>query len=321
MARVAGWWLVVAMDEEHRIAEWDEARDFYRAAVRDWTAAHGDPIEVPGPYTGQHQTEFTDPDDGRPVTFSIRFESNLAEDTEDHWPETSVWYPDVAAIGDASRAWQAELDRLGSPHRVRRSGGGNASNIAQVGDGREHWAGLTLSPWERQFRLHLHAGEKPWPAQLEGNAPDLAAAAVAAHLWLERVPWGELALACPFLGSVALAEAKERGDEREHSWLELSENPMASKVAARLAPFIALAIREPRLRVLRPYTSVWTLTFSSSPTWPFTGTHPDVTPVEQSPPAAIGGPVPDGYVVHHRGRSREVDAPGALAFVLAELED
>jgi hypothetical protein len=120
---------------------------------------------------------------------------------------------------------------------------------------------------------------------------------------------------------VALAEAKERGDEREHSWLELYENPTASKAVERLAPFITLAFHEPRLRALRPYTSMWTLCFSSTPTWPFTGTHPDVTPVEQSPPAAAGGPVPDGYVVRHRARSREVDAPGALAFVLAELED
>jgi hypothetical protein len=135
------------------------------------------------------------------------------------------------------------------------------------------------------------------------------------------VPWSELVAACPFLGSVALAEAKERGDEREYSWLELYENPTASKVAARLAPFIALAMREPRLRALRPYTSMWTLRFSNTPTWPFTGTHPDVTPVDQSPPAAAGGLVPDGYVVHHRARSREVDALGALAFVLAELED
>jgi hypothetical protein len=321
MARVAGWWLVVVMGEEHRIAGWDEAVDFYRAAVRDWTAAHGDPVEVVGPRTPRHQMEFTDPDDGRPVTFSIRFESNLAEDTSDDWPETSVWYPDVAAIGDASRAWQAELDRLASPHRVHRPGGGNASRVARVGDDRERWIGLTLSPWERQFSLHLHAGEAPWPAQLEGKAPDLAGAALAAHLWLERVPWGELALACPFLGSVALAEARERGDEREHSWLELSENTRASRVAARLAPFVALAIREPRLRALRPYTTMWTLTFSSSPTGPFTGIHPEVTPVEHSHRVDFRGSVPDGYVVHHRGRTREVDAPGALAFVLAGLED
>jgi Family of unknown function (DUF6193) len=242
------------------------------------------------------------------------------DDAEDLWRRISMWYPDMAAFGDVSRAWQAEFDRLGIPLRVHGRGTGvGHRHSAGIGDD-DRYVSLVLSPWERQIRINLHAGDAHWPSQLEGLPPDLAAAAVAARLWLSRAPYGDLAAACPFFGSVALAEAKERGDEREHSWLELYENPTASKAVARLAPFIALAIHEPRLRALRPYTSMWTLRFSSTPAWPFTGIHPDVSPVEQPRPA-VGGPIPDGYVVHHRGRRREVDAPGALAFVLTELED
>jgi hypothetical protein len=74
---------------------------------------------------------------------------------------------------------------------------------------------------------------------------------------------------------------------------------------------IALAFHEPRLRVLRPYTSHWTLCFSSTPQWPFSRDHPAVAP----------GEAPGRYLVRtHDGRTYdETDAAGALGLVLAEL--
>jgi hypothetical protein len=137
------------------------------------------------------------------------------------------------------------------------------------------------------------------------------------------VPWGELAIACPFLGSVALAEAKERGDEREHSWLELYENPTARNWLTRLAPFVTLAFHEPRLRALRPYASHGDVSFSNTPTWPFTGDHPWVCRFAEYHSTNGRLFLPDGYVVTtHDGRTFfEVDASAALARVLAELKD
>jgi hypothetical protein len=237
-------------------------------------------------------------------------------DADDSWNRMSVWYPDVAAVGDATRAWQAEFDRLGIPLRARQELG--RRHCSTVGDGCRS-VDLAMSHRERQFSLSPHASGGR--SQLFGNAPDLAAAAVAARLWLTGARLGEVAAACPFLGSVALAEARERGDEREHTWLLLYENHTADKVAARLAPFVALAFHEPALRALLPYISVWSLGFGSTPQSPLAGDLPMVTPVEQFPPD--GGPtIPGGYVVHNHGRrAHETDARGALALVLAALGD
>ncbi|WP_432986977.1 DUF6193 family natural product biosynthesis protein [Dactylosporangium sp. CA-233914] len=76
-------------------------------------------------------------------------------------------------------------------------------------------------------------------------------------------------------------------------------------VGTRLQAIRALAFHEPRLRVLRPYTSHWTLCFSSTPQWPFTRDHPTVDPAE-----TLGR-----YVVRTRpGRVYdETDAAGALS--------
>jgi len=84
-------------------------------------------------------------------------------------------------------------------------------------------------------------------------------------------------------------------------------------VGTRLSAFVALAFHEPRLRVLRPYTSHWTLFFSDAPRWPFSGAYPAITPAESS----------GRYLVHTRdGRVYdETNADGALLRVLAELPD
>jgi hypothetical protein len=230
-------------------------------------------------------------------------------DAGDDWSQAAGWYPDVAAAGDASRAWQAEFDRQGVQVRARQRESVNPHRTATVENGELH-ADLLLSPWKRQFRLALRTGRT---TLLQGFAPDLATAADAARLWLSRTRPGQVAAAWPFLGSVALAEARERGDARESNWLRLYENHCADRVATRLSAFVALAFHQPQLRVLRPYTSHWTLCFSRTPRWPYTREHPTVTPVE----------APGRYLVRTRdGRTYdETDAAGALALVLAELPD
>jgi hypothetical protein len=227
----------------------------------------------------------------------------------DDWNEAAEWYPDIVAAGDTRRAWQAEFDRLGVPIRVHRRETVNSHRTATVENGELH-ADLLLSPWKRLFRLALRAGRM---TMLQGNAPDLATAVDAARLWLSRLRPGQVAAAWPFLGSVALAEARERGDSRESRWLSLYENHLADPVSTRLSAFVALAFHEPRLRVLRPYTSHWNLSFTALPRNHGPRTHPGVVPVE----------APDRYVVVTRdGRTYdETDAPSALRLVLADLPD
>ena len=219
------------------------------------------------------------------------------------------WYPEIVAVGGVCQAWQAEFDRQGTRLPVRQREGADPARAATVEHGELH-ADLLLSPWQRQFYLALRAGRT---TLLQGYAPDLKTAASAAQLWLSGARPGQVAAAWPCLGSVALAEARERGDQREASWLWLYENHCGSPVAARLAAFLGFAFHEPRLRALRPYTSHWVLHFSSTPQWPFVQAAPAVAPAD----------TPGRYVVHpHDGRAYdETDAAGALRLVFAEMPD
>jgi hypothetical protein len=226
----------------------------------------------------------------------------------DGWGEVAQWYPDVVALGAVHAAWQVEFDRRAAPFQVRAQDPANP-RTATVDNG-ERNAYLILSPWERRFLLGLRTERS---VMLGGDAPDLAAAAGAAQAWLSGARPVVVAEAWPFLGSVALAAARERGDHRESAWLRLYENHRADPVATRLHPFVALAFHEPRLRRLRPYTSHWTLHFSTAPAGPFTGPCPAVAPTE----------TPGRYLVHTvDGRLHdETDAAGTFRLVLADLPD
>lgn len=221
--------------------------------------------------------------------------------------DAARWYPEVVAAGDACEAWRAAFGRHGVPFEVRPRGGAAAHRIATAANG-ELRADLLLSPRERRFSLSLRAGRN---VLLQGRTADLAATAGAAGLWLSGARPGAVAAAWPFLGSVALAEARERGDRAEAGWLWLAENHTADPVAARLRAFVALAFHEPRLRVLLPYTSHVTLTFSSTPRWPFTRDHPLVIPAAADDRFRVR---PPGGLV-----SGEVDAAGALRLVADQL--
>jgi hypothetical protein len=228
-------------------------------------------------------------------------------DTPDVWGEAAHWYPDIVAAGDLRHAWQATFDRTGHPLQVSPQQSPNPHRTATVRNG-EARADLLLNPWKRQIHLALRTGGV---TLLRGHATDLATAADAARQWLSGARPGQVAAAWPFLGSVALAEARERGDRREASWLWLHENHCADPIGLHLRAFVTLAFHEPRLRALRPYTSHWTLSFSSTAQWPFSQDHPMIDPVH----------TPDRYVVRTRdGRTHaETDAADTLRIVLSEL--
>ncbi len=224
------------------------------------------------------------------------------------WGEAARWYPDVVTLGAAHDAWQVEFDRHGSLFQARPRESTNPRTAAV--DSNERNAYLILSPWERKFILGLRTERM---VVLSGHAPDMAIAADAGQAWLTGAQPSVVAAAWPFLGSVALAVARERGDHREAKWLHLYENHRADPVAARLQPFVALAFHEPRLRQLKPYTNHGTLRFTTTSTWPYTGAYPAVAPAR----------MPGRYIVATSdGRIRdETDATGALLLILTELPD
>jgi hypothetical protein len=218
------------------------------------------------------------------------------------------WYPDIVAASGACRAWQAEFDRLGAAIEVRPRYDHDSDRYVSVGDLAGQHAELSLRRAQHVFRLGLYRGDT---FLLRGFAPDLATAARAARPWVDGARPAEVAAAFPFLGSAALAEARERGDARETAWLDLYENHMDNPIWLPSGPFVALAFHEPRLRALRPYTSHSNLCFSTTERYPFTGNHPVVAPTR----------TPGRFVVHTRDSRDfdETDAAGALRIVLAEL--
>ncbi|MBV1852601.1 DUF6193 family natural product biosynthesis protein [Catellatospora tritici] len=218
-------------------------------------------------------------------------------------------YPEVVRAGGLVNALHAEFDLIGLTLRAQLDEdpacGGRVASVQDT----DRRTKVTLSARERRFRMSVRSGKV---TMASGFAPDLAAVADVARRWHGGARLPELAAAWPFLGSVALAECRERDDALEAAWLSLYENHTQDAVRGRLHSFVALAFHEPSLRRLRPFTSHWTLGFSTAARYPWSGAHPSVHPLE-----------PGTYLVRAAdGRELGVaDAAGSLALVLAALED
>ncbi|GHJ47955.1 hypothetical protein Cs7R123_52970 [Catellatospora sp. TT07R-123] len=231
-------------------------------------------------------------------------------DQESPYRLDAALYPEIAAVGGLLRALDAEFERLGVAPRARPNlePAQAAERSVTVGDGERHTK--VLLGWrEPRIWVSIRTGRLVWA---QGFAPDLAVAADTAARWLGGARAVEVAAVWPYLGSVRLVEARERGDVVEAAWLSLHDNHMDDVVRARLHPFLALAFQEPRLRRLRPFTSHWTLCFSRTVTYPWSRDCPSVDPLLE----------PGTYrVLAADGRELGVaDAAGCLALVLAELD-
>jgi hypothetical protein len=223
------------------------------------------------------------------------------------WGDAARWNPEIAGIDETPRAWQDEFDRLGLPLVAHARDVANPHRSATVANG-DRTADLLLGMRGRSFYLVLR---RQLNTSLQGFAPSLTAAAHAAQLWLSGPRPGEVAAEWPFLGSVTLAEARERGDRRAATWLWMYENHCADPIAVRLSSFVSLAFHEPRVRVLWPQTSHFVLHLSATPGWPRTGDTPVIDPVGET----------GRYLVRtHTGEVHpDVDAARVLRLVLAAL--
>jgi hypothetical protein len=147
-----------------------------------------------------------------------------------------------------------------------------------------------------------------------GTTQELPAVADAMHCWQSGMPVTPLVSAWPFLESNGFAEAFERGDAEaiDYRWRRYHENSPPAPQLTRLHPFVAVAFREPRLRVLLPYTSHWTLLFSRTAGYPYSRDCPSVQPLD------------DGRFLVTTADGHELgttDAAGAVALVLTALSD
>ncbi|MFC0540506.1 DUF6193 family natural product biosynthesis protein [Kutzneria chonburiensis] len=96
--------------------------------------------------------------------------------------------------------------------------------------------------WPRMFMNRVH-----WT--------DLAEAAGSAATWLSGATPREFAAAWPFADFVAVADAFESGDRIEYRWQVYRAHLRDHR------EFIEVALTEPRLRCMFPFTSMWWMSF------------------------------------------------------------
>ena len=216
-------------------------------------------------------------------------------------------YPDIASAGSLQNALQAELNR--ADHRLtalpERAPGWRYVG-ARVEDPHRN-TNIVMGAQERAFIMEFWSSGV---CMARGHTADLPAVADATHLWQTGSRVREMNAACPFVRFSGLAEAHERGEAAEYTWRSYHENPRQAPQLTRLHTFIALAIDEPQLCALLPFTSMGTLGFSKTASYPHSGGYPWVKPVGQDRYLVKG---PDG---HELGTA---DAIGSLALVLAAL--
>jgi hypothetical protein len=217
-------------------------------------------------------------------------------------------YPDIAAAGSLQQALQAELDQ--ADHRLivlpERAPGWRYVG-ARIEDAHRTTI-IVMGTLERVFTMEFWASRV---CMARGNTPDLPAAAAATYVWQSGAKVRELNTIWTFVRFHALAGAHERGDAAEYTWQHYYQNPRQAPHLTRLHTFVALAIHEPQLRKLLPYTSMGTLGFSKTPGYTRSNGYPRVHPVGEDAYRVTG---PDGRELGTTNAAR------SLALVLAALQ-
>jgi hypothetical protein len=166
----------------------------------------------------------------------------------------AVLYPDIAAAGSLQRALQVELDQAGHQLTVLT---GTPPGWRYVGARVEDDSRITSIGMGTQERAFVMEFWYVGVCMAHGTTEDVSGVAGATHVWQSGARVRELNEAWPFVRFDALAEAHERGEAAGYTWRRYLENSHQAPQLSRLHSFIALAIEDPRLRALLPYTR-WT---------------------------------------------------------------
>jgi hypothetical protein len=180
-------------------------------------------------------------------------------------------YPDATGVG-LGVPLQAELDRIGSQLQLGSELMPFASDVSR----RNRSAQVMAAAKKRAFGVDLWAEGVQY---LSGWTAELREVASAFDAWLsDESPTGEvMEQRFGFLELAQFARIYERGEAIEHIWRGLIEH---GAIEPSLHPLILAAAEEPRLRQLRPFTSLFTLCFSRWVGYPFSGDLPSVEPCD-----------------------------------------
>jgi Family of unknown function (DUF6193) len=191
-------------------------------------------------------------------------------------PDPAVLYPDVAARGSLAAALQAVAVEQGFslPVTVRESDPLRHAVVPSAIPRRE---GLVLNAWHRERRWAI-SGCGQGKLLIEGNTQDLAEVARAAQAWRDGVPLADIREVAPFVELTGRFEVPDQSADQvvASEWHYLRKHAQDSDWPEYRA-LIEAAYAELKLRQFYPYTSHWSLRFSTTTGFPFS---PDVVCLE-----------------------------------------
>ncbi|MET8845923.1 DUF6193 family natural product biosynthesis protein [Amycolatopsis sp. NPDC004625] len=167
--------------------------------------------------------------------------------------------------------WYPEIDAEGTLLAVFRSLLGPDVPLEEL----ESWPGrnVVLRSPERSVDVSLGSAERVFLLQFwlrgahvaSGRTADLAAAAQAARDWAAGATTAAMSAGWPFAEFGAWAQACERGEGIDFTWRQFHARRDEVPQLRPLSRFIELAVDEPRLRALFPFTSHAMLGFRRTP--------------------------------------------------------
>ncbi|MFI7411132.1 DUF6193 family natural product biosynthesis protein [Streptomyces sp. NPDC049627] len=180
-------------------------------------------------------------------------------------PDPAVLYPDVAARGSLGAALQAFADESGLsvPFTAADS---RPLGHALVGSRLPHRKALLVSAYVHERRWSVR-GEESFQGMplVQGDTDDLAQIARAAQAWYEGAALSDIREAAPFLRPTGRFEVPDHDPVRltESEWQHMRTEASEQEWPAYHA-LVEAAYAEPALRALYPFTSHWTLRFSTT---------------------------------------------------------
>ncbi|WP_238011395.1 DUF6193 family natural product biosynthesis protein [Dactylosporangium sp. AC04546] len=195
------------------------------------------------------------------------------------FPDPADLYPDVAAMGSLAAALQAvAVDRGLSLGEV----------VVHQREPLRYASVLSTTPLREPLEVGAGHIERRWSINgwgqgiwlVSGTTQDLVEVVRAAQGWRDGTSLHDIRRSVPFVELTQLAEAAEQGPAQvvaaQWQWLRQDAEDASWPEYRAL---VEAAYAEPKLRQLYPYTSHWSLRFSTTTGFPFS---PDVVCVATS---------------------------------------
>lgn len=188
-------------------------------------------------------------------------------------------YPDLAAAGSLAAALEQVAIDLGLDlgEVMRSDSDPNWATVTGSAAGRESYS-IWLGSQERWFIIE---GWSRGVRLIHGKTEDLHAVTSAAAAWRTGATLRGVRDLCSFVTFSELAEAHERGPAEAVTmkWRLLREELREDIPFPTVRDLVEAAFAEPKLRHLYPFTSHWSLHFTTCTGFPFTWQVPFVDPL------------------------------------------